>query len=178
MKTQSILLCTVFLALAQINTVPAATDPGASAPADLVQLVNNTVICGFSVKVLPENVPTFVNDIAQFTGAEVRHIYTTAIKGFSAHMSLNAAEQLMENNPKHKNLFNVRPGLTGLMQLNGRVWVYENFNEAVKMESNYVLKNNLMLDLMIFQNYLLKFLLQLQLIQHFDGTDHLFQMPL
>lgn len=99
MKTQSILLCTVFLALAQINTVPAATDPGASAPADLVQLVNNTVICGFSVKVLPENVPTFVNDIAQFTGAEVRHIYTTAIKGFSAHMSLNAAEQLMENNP-------------------------------------------------------------------------------
>ena len=99
MKTQSLLLTTVFLFSVQISTVPAATDPGASAPPDLVQLVNSTVICGFSANVLPENVPTFVNDIVQSTGTSVRHIYTTAIKGFSAHMSLVAAQQLVKNNP-------------------------------------------------------------------------------
>ena len=76
MKTRSLLLTTVFLFSVQISTVPAATDPGASAPPDLVQLVNSTVICGFSDNVLPENVPTFVNDIIQSTGTSVRHIYT------------------------------------------------------------------------------------------------------
>jgi lipopolysaccharide/colanic/teichoic acid biosynthesis glycosyltransferase len=57
--------------------------------------------------------------------------------------------KLMENNPKHKNLFNVRPGLTGLTQIHGRLWAHRNFNEAVGMESEYVLRNSLMLDLKI-----------------------------
>ena len=57
--------------------------------------------------------------------------------------------KLMENNPKHKSLFDVRPGLTGLTQIRGRLWVHRNFNEAVRIESDYVLKNNLTLDLRI-----------------------------
>jgi len=93
------MLFVVFLLSAQMSAAPAATDPGASAPDDLVQLVNSTVICGFADNVLPENVTTYVNDIVQSTGVAVRHIYTTAIKGFSATMSLTAAGQLAQNNP-------------------------------------------------------------------------------
>lgn len=79
--------------------VMAAQDPFADAPQELVQLVNGTVICKFKSHILPENVPAFVNEIVQNNGAQVRHTYTVAFKGFSAHMSTTATSTLTENNP-------------------------------------------------------------------------------
>lgn len=93
-------LCSIaFLIFAvQFNASIAATDPAADAPPELVQLVNNTFICRFSGHILPDSVPSFVSDIAQQAGVGVRYTYTTAFKGFSAHMSATAAEALKENN--------------------------------------------------------------------------------
>ena len=94
-STSSILL----LFALHTHTALAAYDPAADAPPELVQLANTTVICTFKKSVLPENVPGFVNDIVQNAGIAARHTYTTAIKGFSARMSLTAAEKLAQNNP-------------------------------------------------------------------------------
>jgi subtilisin family serine protease len=91
-------LFTAVVALTTTSTL-AATDPAADAPPELVQLANNTVICGFKDFVLPEQVPAFVNDLVQNAGVKTRHVYTTAFRGFSAHMSLTAATALVEHNP-------------------------------------------------------------------------------
>lgn len=66
---------------------------------EMVQLASSTVICKFKDSTLPDNVPAIVSDIVQRNGASVRHTYNTVIKGFSAHMSLNAAEALQTHDP-------------------------------------------------------------------------------
>lgn len=48
---------------------------------------------------MPENVPALVNDIAQSASATARHSYTTVFKGFSAYMSLTAANAITVRNP-------------------------------------------------------------------------------
>jgi subtilisin family serine protease len=83
----------------QMNSSVAATDPAAGAPASLIKLVNSTFICKFKDYIQPDSIPTLVNDIVQQADASTRHIYTTALKGFSAYMSATAASNLEQNNP-------------------------------------------------------------------------------
>jgi hypothetical protein len=77
----------------------AAADPGAAAPKTLKVLVDNTVICKFSDAVLPQTIPAHVSMIAQQNGLQIRHIYTTVLRGFSAHLAPVAADKLREHNP-------------------------------------------------------------------------------
>lgn len=77
----------------------ANANPESSAPPDMVQQANQTVICKFANDTLPENVPAFVNDIIQQHSASLRHSYLTVFKGFSAQMSLTAAQALQAQNP-------------------------------------------------------------------------------
>lgn len=72
----------------------------ADVPADMVQTANNTVICKFNDHVLPDSVPALANEFVQRVGATHRHTYTTAFKGFSAHMSLQAANAIAAGNPQ------------------------------------------------------------------------------
>jgi subtilisin family serine protease len=77
----------------------ASANPESSAPPEMVQLAQQTVICKFNDATLPDNVPAFVNDIVQQNGASVRHMYSTVLKGFSSQMSLNAAQAIQTHNP-------------------------------------------------------------------------------
>ncbi|MGD8569071.1 MAG: S8 family serine peptidase [Gammaproteobacteria bacterium] len=100
MRVSTVLFVVISIGvLVQTPVLSATNNPFADAPPDLVQLVNNTVICRFKDHVLSENVPAFTSQIVQSEGGEVRHTYTTAIKGFSAYMSVTAAQALQRNNP-------------------------------------------------------------------------------
>ncbi|WP_455203980.1 S8 family peptidase [Kaarinaea lacus] len=76
----------------------ASANPESDAPPEMLQLVNQTVICKFLDNTMSDNVPTLVNDIVQQNGMLVRHNYNTTLKGFSAHLSLSAAQALQANN--------------------------------------------------------------------------------
>ncbi len=80
------------------NLSVAVANPESSAPPDMVQFASQTFICKFSDQTLPENVPLFVNDIVQQHAAEIRHTFTTVLKGFSAKMPVAAAQALAANN--------------------------------------------------------------------------------
>lgn len=77
----------------------AYTAPADEAPADMIQISKNSFICTFNNNVLPDVVPTFVQEIVAQNGALVRHKFKTVIKGFSAMMSKVAAENLQVQNP-------------------------------------------------------------------------------
>jgi len=99
MKKGNVIPLFILLFAVQINTSVAAIDPAAGAPADLVKLVNSTYICKFKDHIPPDSVPAFVNDAVLQAGGSKRHVYTTALRGFSAHMSATAARNLGQNNP-------------------------------------------------------------------------------
>ena len=98
MKSISITTSIIPILLFNSPTVFCA-NPESDAPPDMIQIANQTVICKFKDDTLPDNVPVFVKDIVQQNGASVRHMYKTVIKGFSAQMSLTAAQALQTNNP-------------------------------------------------------------------------------
>ena len=87
----------VFVLLFPFSIVNA--NPEISAPPDMVQLAEQTVICKFNDVVLPDNVPGIVNDIIQQNGASLRHTFINVFEGFSANMSLTAAGALQAHNP-------------------------------------------------------------------------------
>lgn len=99
MNTYNSLRLIILSVLISNGTAFAASDPASDAPADLRQLVESTVICKFADHILPENVPGFVADIVQQNRIKPRHSFSKAFKGFSAHMSMTAAENLAANNP-------------------------------------------------------------------------------
>jgi len=70
-----------------------------TAPEGMLQIANSTVICGFSANVLPNNIPVIVNDVVDQNDGQLRHIYSNVFKGFSARMSLIAANALAVRNP-------------------------------------------------------------------------------
>ena len=86
-----------FLCLGHLSI--ASANPEDNAPPEMVRLAKQTVICKFNDNTLPDSVPSLVNDIVQQNSASVRHSYHTILKGFSAHMSLTAAQALQVNNP-------------------------------------------------------------------------------
>jgi subtilisin family serine protease len=90
----------LFVLLTMLNSLPIyAANPGDVAPSEMVQNAKQTVICKFNDDMLPDNVPVYVNEIVQQTGAVARHTYRTVFKGFSAYMSLSAAQRIQTNNP-------------------------------------------------------------------------------
>lgn len=76
-----------------------SASPEAGAPPHMIQLAHETVICKFKDNTLPDNVPVYVSDIVQQNGASLRHLYKTVFKGFSARMSLTAAQAIQAHNP-------------------------------------------------------------------------------
>ena len=86
----------ILLFVLNANTLFAAPD---DVPPGMLEIANNTVICGFKNNVLPENVPAHVFDVVGSVGGITRHTYTNAFKGFSAHMSQAAVNAIVTNNP-------------------------------------------------------------------------------
>lgn len=76
-----------------------AAFPVQEAPADMLELASQTVICKFVDSFPAANVLNTVNTIVVGNSGETRHIYNNVIKGFSAVMSLTAAEALTAQNP-------------------------------------------------------------------------------
>ncbi len=56
---------------------------------------------------------------------------------------------LMQKSLCFEERFEVKPGLTGRMQICGRKWILENLEEAVALEVDYVHKQSFLLDLKI-----------------------------
>jgi len=79
-------------------TSAAAANPSTDAPADMLATAEQTVICKFKDTFPADNIPYAVNEILAQSQNSARHTYSTVIKGFSASMSLTAANALVANN--------------------------------------------------------------------------------
>jgi len=95
-KLQMVLFVSLSFCYLQITI---ATTPGQDAPADMADLASQTVICKFKDSFPAENILNTVNNIVTQNNGTNRHVYLHVIKGFSAAMSLTAAESLAANNP-------------------------------------------------------------------------------
>lgn len=51
--------------------------------------------------------------------------------------------------PEYKNRFGVKPGMTGLAQVWGRVWILSNREAAISLDAQYVKQQNFLEDLRI-----------------------------
>ena len=87
------------LAIVLTSQQALAVDPGADAPPSLKTLVDTSVICRFSDSVLPQNIPSFVNELVSTNQAQLRHTFTTAFHGFSAQMPPEAANRMAAQDP-------------------------------------------------------------------------------
>ena len=68
-----------------------------SPPKELQQMVDSSYICLF--KQMPHaHVAQKAEQAMMNAGAKKRHVFTTAVQGFSAHMSAKAVEKLQQNN--------------------------------------------------------------------------------
>ena len=97
MKIKIRLTVLIFIVLSSSHLTAYAA-PADEAPADMVQISRDSFICKFNNNVLPGIVPTLVQEIVSQNGALVRHNFKTVIKGFSARMSIAAAENLQAYN--------------------------------------------------------------------------------
>lgn len=66
---------------------------------NLVDAANSYIFVFDSSKVSARDVPDQANAMVQRAGGQLRFVYKTALRGFSANMSLQAAEQLASRNP-------------------------------------------------------------------------------
>ena len=97
-KIEYIKVVSALAVLMNVNNV-AVANPGDDAPASLKSLAANTVICKLTDSVLPQDIPARASLIAQENLLQIRHTYTTAFRGFSAHLSPVAAGNLVKKNP-------------------------------------------------------------------------------
>ena len=98
MKLKTVITACNFMVLFGLNLNIYAA-PADEAPANMVQTARSSFICKFNNSTLPANVPSFVQEIVSQTGASVRHKFDTVMKGFSAQMSIAAAQNLQAHNP-------------------------------------------------------------------------------
>jgi hypothetical protein len=77
-----------------------STSVTASPPADVLQEANNSFIFVLSDQVPAHEVPGLAKGLVEQYGGTVRHTYSTVIRGFSAHMSEQAASLMASQNPK------------------------------------------------------------------------------
>jgi subtilisin family serine protease len=82
-----------------IAAISMANAVAAEPPPELVQDVNNSFICVFKDDVPAANAPGLAKGLVNKQNGAIRHHFTTAIKGFSARMSANAAENIVSHNP-------------------------------------------------------------------------------
>lgn len=66
---------------------------------NLVDAANSYIFVFDSSKVRAQEVPDQANAMARSAGGQLRFVYQTALRGFSATMSRQAAEQLASRNP-------------------------------------------------------------------------------
>ncbi|PWE18680.1 peptidase S8 [Marinicauda salina] len=80
----------------------AATPAGAQQPglsAQMLEQVRDSYIFVFDNSVAPSAVESRAQGLVNRAGGQVGHVYTTAIRGFSARMPAQAAERLVQQNP-------------------------------------------------------------------------------
>ena len=76
-----------------------ATTAAIAAPAS-AEKIDNSYICVFRPGTVERgNVQAEANRAAQAAGGGVTHVYTTAIRGFSAHVSAQGVGKMMSHNP-------------------------------------------------------------------------------
>jgi len=95
------LIVTAALVLAIENgTAQAQNTPNnLGVPVELLEEVRNSFIFVFEDNVPATDVPGRANALARANGGRVGHIYTTALKGFSAKMPAEAAARVAAQNP-------------------------------------------------------------------------------
>ena len=92
--TQTLVLCILFISFYSQN---AFGNPGVSV--ELRDEIRNSYIFVFKINVSDSEVKKQANDIVRAVGGNVTHIYSTAIKGFSAKMPNEVAARLAAKNP-------------------------------------------------------------------------------
>ena len=68
-------------------------------PPQLLQQINSSYICLFGEQVDNSRVPQVAKEAVSRAKGKLRHIFNTGVRGFSAHMSAKAVDQLMSHNP-------------------------------------------------------------------------------
>jgi subtilisin family serine protease len=83
--------------IAAMPLVALASQASAERPGDKIA---NSYICVFKAGAVSRgNVQAEANRAVQAEGAQLKHVYTTALRGFSANMSAQGAEHAKANNP-------------------------------------------------------------------------------
>jgi len=98
MKIKHSIVLVVALSLIYVSAPNAAqTD---EPPADIADITSKSFIFVFSADTPSSEVPGLAQQLAEDYGAKLRHIYTHALKGFSARISAESASALVSQNPE------------------------------------------------------------------------------
>lgn len=62
---------------------------------------------------------------------------------------LDRSELCLKTNPNYRLRFEVKPGMTGILQIHGRIWALDNPQKAAALEADYIRNRNLRKDLQI-----------------------------
>ena len=98
MKIKHSIIMVVALGLIYISAANAAQTDGT--PANIADITNNSFIFVFNADVPSSEVPMLAQQLAEAYGAKLRHVYTHALKGFSARISAESASLLVDKNPE------------------------------------------------------------------------------
>lgn len=85
------------LMLMYLPTVVAAKE---TPPAEILDITNNSFIFVFSSNTPDNEIPALAQQLVDNYGGKLRHVYTKALKGFSAKISAEAASLLASQNPE------------------------------------------------------------------------------
>lgn len=99
-------------------SVPAEAQDS-SGPAAVLNDIHDSYIFVFDPSVAPNDVGARADALVISSGGRMRHVYTTAIRGFAANMSATAAQQIYDNNPNIT--YFEADGLVTLIDAEGKV---------------------------------------------------------
>ena len=82
-------------------------------PAEILDITNNSFIFVFSSDTPTSEIPALAQQLTNNYGGKLRHVYSKALKGFSAKISAEAASLMASQNPEI-----VRYGRNGTVKVN------------------------------------------------------------
>lgn len=88
----------LFLAVICFLNFP-ATAQDAGGPAAVLNDIQDSYIFVFDASVAADEVGARANRLVASEAGRMRHVYTTAVRGFAANMSATAAQRIYDNNP-------------------------------------------------------------------------------
>ena len=90
----------LFVIILILTYLPTAVAEEETPPAEILDITNNSFIFVFNSNIPNNEISSLAQQLTDNYGGKLRHVYSKALKGFSAKISAEAASLLASQNPE------------------------------------------------------------------------------